>query len=304
MSAANTAAARPNPATGTVVTYPAGSLRETATVAQVLPDPRPGAAGRHLVFTDVTPFHPLDPLWPDQPADHGVLRAGGCVLTVHDTLTAARRAGGALMVDAAVDARRAEPGVAFSVAHVVDAHPAVVEGAEVVLEVDEVRRRRLSAAHTACHLLAYALNEIVHGLWRKPVASDSRGHYDFDAVTCVSTRHDVDGSYDGYRLGRSLRKRGFDAATFLDGLPEIMDAVNRKLACWVDHDAPVRIDTDGPALADHREWVCEIPGGTAHMPCGGTHVRRLGEIGSMTASATFDAAAGSLHIVNRVLVVD
>ena len=285
-----------------MVTYPSGSLRENATVLLVVPDPRPAAEQQLLVITDVTPFHPLDPLWPDQPADHGELLVGNQVYAVCDTATVAQRANGPVMVDDAIDARRDEPDVLFLVAHVVDAAatPHLAVDAQVTLAVDGVRRLRLSAAHTACHLLAYALNEATHDLWKKPSHTDSRGHHDFDEATCVHTRHYVGGSIDNYRLGKSLRKRGFDSTRFLDELPTIVGEVNHTLASWIASDAAVRIDCSGPRLTDRRQWICETAGGTAHMPCGGTHVQRLGEIDSMSAVASFDSEAGILTIRNEV----
>ncbi|MFE7558241.1 hypothetical protein [Kitasatospora sp. NPDC057500] len=150
------------------------------------------------------------------------------------------------------------------------------------------------------HLLAYALNEATHGLWRKETGTDSRGHHDLDAATCVLTRHDEGGSLDRYRLGKSLRKRGFDVARFLDELPGIVERTNGTLAHWITSDAPVRVDCLGPRLTDRRQWVCETPGGTAQMPCGGTHVERLGQIASMTAQASYDADGGILTIRNEV----
>jgi len=156
--------------------------------------------------------------------------------------------------------------------------------------------------HTGCHLLAYALNEVTHDLWRKPAVLDSRGHHDFDDVTCVSTGHDLEGSVDRYRLGRSLRRAGFDTARFLDELPGIVARVGGRLAGWVEARAPVRVETTGPLLADRRQWICELPVGTAQMPCGGTHVRTLGEIESMRPVASWDGDAGILTIRNRVRV--
>lgn len=70
------------------------------------------------------------------------------------------------MVDKAIDARRDEPCVLFLIAHVVET-PSLDDlgaGTRVTLIVDAARRVRLSAAHTACHLLAYALNQETHDL--------------------------------------------------------------------------------------------------------------------------------------------
>lgn len=290
----------------TIVTYPGGSLCETSTVAAVLPMPAADGDQRLIVITEATPFHPLDPLWPDQPADHGKLRVGSRTFAIYDTVTIAKRGDGPVMIAEEVAVRRGDPGVLFFVGHVVDGAAAIQlgVGSEVILVVNEDRRLRLSAAHTACHLLAYALNERTNGLWRKPIDTDSRGHHDFDAATCVSTKHDLGGSVDQYRLGKSLRKRGFESACFIDGLAATVDDVNRLLAQWIESDATVRIDAAGPRLTDRRQWVCETPGGAAQMPCGGTHVRRLGEIARMTAIASFDAGAGILTIRNNVVVRD
>lgn len=290
----------------TLVTYPSGSCREEATVLDVLADPRSGGADRVLVMTDVTPFHPLDPLWPDQPADHGELRADGQSYTVPDVITIAQRDDGLVMADDAIDARRDEPGVCFRVAHVLPttALAQVRRGSRVTLTVDVVRRRRLSAAHTACHLLAYALNQETHQLWKKPAQQDSRHHHDFDAASCVHTRHDTGGSLDKYRLGKSLRKRGFDSVTFIAGLPFIIERVNQRLAAWITSDAAIRIECAGPRLTDHRRWFCELPEATAHMPCGGTHVNRLSEIQAMTAIASYDDESSILTIRNEVRITD
>ncbi len=270
----------------------------------VMADLRTGAGQQFLVITDITPFHPLDPLWPDQPADHGQLLVADKAYTVSDVVTTAQRAGGPVMVDKAIDARRDEPGVLFLAAHVIEAASLgdLSVGTRVTLTVNAARRLRLSAAHTACHLLAYALNQETHDLWRKNTSLDSRNYHDFDAAACVFTRHDIGGSLDRYRIGKSLRKRGFDSARFMEELPAIIGGVNDTLAKWVKSDAAIRINCDGPLLTDWRQWICDLPGGSAFMPCGGTHVQRLRQIDAMSAVASFDAAAGTLAIRNEVCV--
>ena len=120
-----------------------------------------------------------------------------------------------------------------------------------------------------------------------------------DRASCVHTRHDLGGRVDHYRLGRAMRKRGFDIARFLDELPDVMARTNRMLAGWIAARAGVWIECDGLLLTDRRRWICELPGGTAHMPCGGTHVRHLGEFTSMQATADVDVEAGLLTIRNE-----
>lgn len=283
----------------TVVTYPAGSLQEDARIVAVLVDPRPTAEYRTLLVCDRNPFHPLDPLWPDQPDDTGWIEVADETQRVHRTLTIAQRPGGPLMVENEIEARRDEPGVEFRVALAVDDIGAKVRrDLPVKLRVDRQRRQQLSAAHTACHLLAYALNGATHHLWRKIAPTDARGHYDLDRASCVHTHHAIDGSVDRYRLGKSLRRRGFDTAGFLDELPEIIDQANQTLADWISTDAPVWIDTEGPLLTDRRTWICELPDGTAHMPCGGTHVQHLAQIASMRAAYQVHDEAAEFSITN------
>ena len=83
--------------------------------------------------------------------------------------------------------------------------------------VDAEHRAALSAGHTGCHLAAVALNAALAARWRKPVRTDGLGHPDFDQLAIVSSRIVPDGAVDTYRLGRSLRKKGFD----VDGLADV-----------------------------------------------------------------------------------
>lgn len=52
-------------ASGPRITYPGSATRGRSQVLRC-----EERDGRLLVVTEETPFHPLDHLWPDQPADH------------------------------------------------------------------------------------------------------------------------------------------------------------------------------------------------------------------------------------------
>jgi alanyl-tRNA synthetase len=67
----------------TIVTYPGGATSETTSVIGVF-----DVEDNHtVVVTEATPFHPLDPWWPDQPSDRGLLKVAGVQVPV----SAARR---------------------------------------------------------------------------------------------------------------------------------------------------------------------------------------------------------------------
>ena len=152
-------------------------------------------------------------------------------------------------------------------------------GTEVELRVDADRRAALSAAHTGCHLLALALNEALAPRWRKdPGRTDALGHPDFDSLAMDSSRMDTAASTDVYRIGKSLRKKGFTADDLAAELPALTAAVNARLASWVAADAKVVVEAPGPELTARRRWTCDLPEGRASIACGGTHLHHLGEL--------------------------
>ncbi|MFC6884794.1 metal-dependent hydrolase [Actinomadura yumaensis] len=287
----------------THVTYPSGEVSGRSPV--LLSAPLDGGYG---IVTHATPFHPLDPSWPDQPADSGLIQAEGMELKVADCLTGAVPldpgpgsgvAGDAerILLGADIPVRRGEGGWAWLVVHVVERH--VPESAEALLFVDPVRRRALSAGHTACHVTALALNAALAPRWREPARTDGLGRPDFDALAIVSSRIVERGSRDVYRVGRSLRRAGFTAEGLADDLPGITATMNGLLASWVAADAPVRIDAPSPELAARRTWRCDLPEGTVEMPCGGTHLDRLGELASVTASLELSPEGDELVVETR-----
>lgn len=280
------------PTSHTVVTYPAGAVSGRGTVLHVetLPD------GRSAVLLDATPAHPVDAGWPDQGPDRGTLSWQGSSAALEDCLAAATD-GTALFLGADVPVRKGTEGWAFVVAHVVATAPPA--GTEVTVEVDAGHREALSLGHTGCHLASYALNRAMASRWSKEVPLDELGHPGFDALANATSLIREHGSHDTYRLGKSLRKRGFVVDGLAEALPGIEAELNAALAEWIATDAPVRIDRDGDRLTDRRTWVCELPGATLRLPCGGTHAESLGQLGALRASLNLTEADGGLELTMR-----
>lgn len=295
------------PCRDTLVSYPNGPLSQEATVLHATTQ-----GDRDLLVTNRTPFHPVDPRWPDQGPDHGTVAAGA--IEAAGAAGAAGSAGAAvvdcvigatdgseLYVGDAVPVRRGEPGWAFVVVHVVaSAAIEVREGDRVTLTVDAGHRLALSSGHTGCHVAALALNAALAGRWRKTVRTDGLEHPDFDQLAIVSSRIHPDAAVDTYRIGKSLRKRGFDADGLAGQLAETSDVANGLLAGWVATGAPIVVETAGPALTDLREWVCALPEGTQRIPCGGTHLGSLAEVDAITVQLSFDQDAGEMTMITSV----
>jgi len=259
----------------TVVTFPDGSLAGEGTVVRVAGD---------AVVLDVTPFHPVDHTWPDQPGDSGVLRLADGVVPVREAVMAAADAHGALFVAEEIPVKRGTEGWTWLVAHRIaaPAPDALAPGVRAVAEVDGARRAGLSRGHTACHLASLALDLAVADLWRKDPGADALGTADFEARANQTSSIREDGSVDRYRLGKSLRRAGFDSEGFAASVSERQDRINAQLAAWVATGAPSRIVVDGPTIIDRRRWECALPEGTASIPCGGTHAHSLAEFASIT----------------------
>ena len=285
----------PLPRSDSLVTYPQGALSGNSVVLFAME-----RDDRFLVLTESTPCHPVDPRWPDQGPDRGNLTFGDVSAPLIDCVIGASD-GSALFVGDEVPVRRGEPGWAFVVVHVVAGGRSMpAEGDEVQLEVNAAHRAALSAGHTACHLAALALNAALAGRWRKPVHADGLGHPDFDQLAIVSSRIEPDGAVDTYRLGRSLRKKGFDGDNLAVSLPAITADANRLLAGWVASGAAVDLIVSGPRLTDLREWVCTLPEGTQRIPCGGTHLRSLAEFDAVSVELALDQGVGELVMTTRV----
>lgn len=275
----------------TVVTFADGSVTGEGIVTRVETSTE-GA----IVVVDATPFHPVDHTWPDQPGDTGALVIGDAQVAVAEALMAAVSDEGDFAVGADIPVKRGAEGWTWLVGHRVegDIPSVLVDGAAVRLEVDDVHRTGLSRGHTACHLASLALDLAVADLWRKDPGADALGTPDFEGRANQSSRIHEDGSVDEYRLGKSLRRAGFDTETFAATVSEREAAINARLSEWVASAATSRIVTEGPTIVDRRRWHCALPEGEAVILCGGTHVDSL---------AVFDSISVALDLSDPQLLV-
>ncbi len=288
------------PTSDTRVLYPAGVTSAEARVLHIEHISGDFEPGRAVVILDQTPFHPVDVAWPDQGPDRGVLRVGAAVVDVLDCVVGATD-GTALSLGADIPVRKGTEGWAFVVAHVIAQPDELAEGDTVTAEVDATYRAPLSAGHSGCHLASLALNAALAGAWSKEVATDGLGSPDFDGAAIEDSTIFENGSRDDYRVGKSMRKKGFDV-TALDDPAALAVAVNATLTSWIAAGGDIRIDRDGDALTDRRYWVADLPGGQVRIACGGTHVSSLAALGAVVVALSTEQVEGAVELTMETRV--
>ncbi|MGY6039545.1 hypothetical protein [Aeromonas sp. AE23HZ002T15] len=236
-----------------------------------------------LLVTDLTPFHPQSHLWPDQPGDTGTVCWDGGEADVGPCRMGAISPEGELFVDLDIPVKRGAEGWAFVVVHPLAGRHELAVGSMVELRVDAKARHTLSLGHSGCHLVALALNRVLMPYWRKEVSErDALGQPDFDRLAIQSSRVEPLGSREQYRIGKSLRKKGVNGEALLAELPLIEQKVNAQLAAWLASGGEIRRSRAGDAIIDSRYWHCTLEGQELTIPCGGTHVGSLSELGRVS----------------------
>jgi alanyl-tRNA synthetase len=286
------------PTTGTIVLYPSGATTSESTVVHV----EPQDDGRLAILLDRTAAHPVDATWPDQGPDRGLFDAGDVVIPLVDVLVGATD-GENLFLGSNIPVRKGTDGWTFVVAHLVAEDAGLTEGDTVTVEVDAGYRTALSTGHTGCHLASLALNQALFEVdaWSKAVPLDAAGSPNFDALAIETTTITEYGSLDVYRIGKSLRKKGFDPSGLADP-GAIEGRANDLLAGWVAGGGGIHIDRDGEGLTDRRYWVCELPEGDRRIPCGGTHAASLADFASVRVTLVPEPAEGAIGLVMTTVV--
>lgn len=272
---------------GTVVTFAGGSLTETATLlwaARIGED--------WLLVTDRSPFHPVSLSWPDQPGDHGhVVLAGSETFDVIDSLTGVVDAtAGMLLTEADATALpRGQENLHAVVLHRVRSplDLSAQIGTSVMLHVDAARREALSLQHSGVHLAALALNQAAAGFWTKDYPDlDTLGAPNLDKAAVAASEITAEASLDTYRIGKSLRKKGFDRDAFTENLPARAAAINQLLTGMLAEGADVTLTPAEGPLDGRRIWSTRLNGTEATMPCGGTHLPALCRIAEIKVDLT------------------
>ncbi|MFQ2623288.1 hypothetical protein ACK3YV_10720 [Aeromonas caviae] len=235
-----------------------------------------------LLVTDLTPFHPQSHLWPDQPGDVGTVRWEGGEAAVGPCRMGAISPEGELFVDTEIPVKRGADGWAFVVVHPLAGCHHLAIGSPVELTVDAEARHALSLGHSACHLVALALNRALTPYWRKETSElDALGQPDFDRLAIQHSRVEPRGSKEQYRIGKSLRKKGINSEALLADLDRIALQVNEQLMRWLKEGGEIRRSRAGEAVIDSRYWHGMLEGREITIPCGGTHVGTLTELGQV-----------------------
>ena len=249
-----------------------------------------------LLVTDLSPFHPQSHLWPDQPGDVGRVCWEGGEASVGPCRMGAIGPDGELFVDTDIPVKRGAEGWAFVVVHPLMGRHELAVGTQVELRVDADARHALSLGHSGCHLAALALNRVLTPYWRKePSERDALGQPDFDRLAIQTSRVEPMGSSEQYRIGKSLRKKGVNGETLLADLEQIEARINEQLTEWLAAGGEIHRSRAGEAIIDSRYWHCTLEGQEVTIPCGGTHVGSLTELGRVSVQLVPAEEGFSLH---------
>jgi alanyl-tRNA synthetase len=174
-------------------------------------------------------------------------------------------------------------------------HQGIVEqgtlkpGVALLLEVDHSRRSSIRANHSATHLLHEALRQVLgdHIAQRGSLVAPDRLRFDFVHQKPI-TAEELSRIED---IANNVVLENDEVTTRLMGLDDARDAGARALF-GEKYGDEVRVVSMGKTAREHGNnalgWSVEL--------CGGTHVRRTGDIGLITVTGESAVASGVRRI--------
>ncbi|MGJ5046717.1 alanine--tRNA ligase [Bradyrhizobium oligotrophicum] len=162
-------------------------------------------------------------------------------------------------------------------------------GTALQLEVDHIRRSAIRANHSATHILHEALRQVLgdHIAQRGSLVSPDRLRFDFvhpKPITAEELARVED-------IANDVVLENAEVTTRLMGLDDAREAGARALF-GEKYGDEVRVVSMGNAARDHGSnamgWSVEL--------CGGTHVRRTGDIGLIAVTSESAVASGVRRI--------
>jgi alanyl-tRNA synthetase len=199
-----------------------------------------------------------------QVGDTGLLSAEGVRFRVSDTQ---RKAGDLLVHLGKVEAGSLKPGIALA------------------LEVDRARRGEIRRNHSATHLLHEALRQVLgdHVAQKGSLVAPDRLRFDFSHPKPMSAA-EIERVED---IANDMVLQNSPVTTRLMAQDEAIESGARALF-GEKYGDEVRVVAMGAANGNAMGWSVEL--------CGGTHVRRTGDIGLVSVVAESGVAAGVRRI--------
>ncbi|CDG22878.1 conserved protein of unknown function [Xenorhabdus poinarii G6] len=234
----------------------------------------------YIVITENSPFYPKNYKWGDQKSDVGIIAVNHHRLNVVKTYTAA-------IIDGQIYIDQNIPNKLDSADKLIPAHYLVslngveektIIGNNVKLSVDADARHKISAAHSMAHFMSLALNKAANKYWNKDYDTDSLGNFNFDKASIFKSSISELQSVDIYRLGKSIKKKGFDKTVFLQNLNGVSEEINLTLNHWLSIGCEIQVEYTSKNISDLRLWKSTIENHPIIIPCGGTHISNTEEI--------------------------
>lgn len=290
------------PAT-TKSSYYSGSLFEIAKIVAVS---KISKDSMFAVVTDISPFHPVNYSWEDQPSDSGrMIIEDRSIDIVKTVISASDRYSNEIVYHHDIKGfiQDRNPGnIDFGIAHFIFTDDSILtkSGAMISLEVNQLYRNKLSLAHSACHLMALALNKVTAEYWKKNIANDSLGNPDLDNLAIVRSKITALSSKDIFRLGKSIRKKGLDTQSILSDINQLAEKIEKTVNQWILSGGEITLSSNNDNVISKKTWHCRIEGKEVSIPCGGTHVKNISEIKRVKVEAEKSLAQPEITLYTSV----